>query len=120
MRIKSSNTISRSILLCALLALACAGIVFAQGFSGSSHHPTFDIRKRPPLAFPEAYQIAVGRVGIATNRFSCVSGSCVEATNHWSTGWVFEFLNSTGERAQVRVYFNGDVSVDAASAGLLK
>jgi hypothetical protein len=104
--------------LCAVASTA--GLLFAQGWSGSSHLPTFDSKRPPPLTLVQAYAIAEKRIGTATNRFYCVTASCLDPTNRVSTGWVFEVSNTNGDRAIIKVLFNSEVSIDERSAALLK
>src|SRR5262245_45075739 len=92
------------------------GAVFAQGWSGSSHLPTFDFKRPPPLTLPQAYAVAEKRIGTATNRFYCLAASCLDPTNKVSTGWVFEFSNTNGERAVIKVLSNTEVWIDERSA----
>jgi hypothetical protein len=94
-----------------LLALT-AGLVFAQGLSGSSSHPGSDPKRPPPLALPEAYALATARLGSATNRFFCVSATCVEPPTFMTTGWTFGFSDTTGQIAQVKVFFDKIVYID--------
>src|SRR6266481_9583344 len=86
----------------ALVFAACAGLVFAQGWTGSSRPLVYDSKRPPPLTLPEAYAAAVARVGYATNRFHCVSATCLDSSNKPSTGWVFGFSNTNGDRAGVK------------------
>jgi hypothetical protein len=119
-------TVIRGIVLkCSIFMLAaltaCSGLLFAQGFSGSSQHPTYDPKMPPPLALPEAYTLVLTRIGAATNRFYCVTASWLEKNNEWSKGWTFGFSNTNGEIAQVKVFFfDKQVFIDAHSAELLK
>jgi hypothetical protein len=103
-----------------LPAASAVGFVFAQGWSGNSHLPTFDSKKRPPLALPQAYAVAERHIGPATNRFFCVTATCVDSTNTVSTGWSFGFSDTNGSHATVKVLFNTEVWIDEHSATLLK
>jgi hypothetical protein len=103
-----------------ILWAACVGLAFAQGLSGSSHHPGFDPKRPPPLPLPEAYTLATTRLGSATNSFFCVSATCVESVNFMTTGWTFGFSNTNGQIAKVKVFFNKDVYIDPQSSELLK
>ncbi len=73
----------------------------------------------PAVALERAYALAIARVGDATNRFWCVSASCVEDES-WR--WVFWFSNSNGQRARVDVAFAAKEAtvMDSKSAALLK
>ena len=104
----------------ALLLWATVGFLFGQGLAGSSHHPSYDLKRPLPLTLPEAYLLAIGQVGPATNRFYCITASCLEKTDQWSTGWTFSFLNTNAQRATVNVFFNKHVSIDPQSAKILK
>jgi len=103
-----------------LCLVALTGFLFAQGFSGNSQHPKFLPQTRLPLDLPEAYGLAISRIGVVSNKFHCVSATRIDPTNDWATGWTFMFSNTNGVRASVKVYFNKDVWVDPTSAALLK
>lgn len=118
------NQKPKSITLCMLLGLLLLAArvpkLFAQGLSGSSHHPSYDIKTRAPLTLPEAYSLATGFIGDATNRVHCVSASCLEPDSERSTGWVFAFSNTNGARAAVKVFFNKDVLVDPKTSSFFE
>ena len=106
-----------------LLLTAAASLLFAQGIFFSGTGKPYDPKEGPPrLALPQAYRMAVAHIGTATNRFYCVSASCLEKTLPVAAGWVFWFSNTNGERARVEVYFRSKVAYipDAKSAALLK
>src|SRR5262249_36499369 len=104
-----------------LVLLAWTGrLAFAQGLAGSSQHPGFNQKMRPPLELPEAYTLATTRLGAATNRLFCVSATCVEPVNSSTQGWTFGFSNTNGQIAKVKVFFNRDVFIEAPDAELLK
>jgi hypothetical protein len=107
----------------ALILAAVAGMflgsILGQGVSGSSHHPQFDPKKSLPLGLLKAYGLAVKRMGVATNHFHCVTASCVETTNLWSTGWKFAFSSPDGNSLSIKVFFTGDVWLDAESESLV-
>jgi hypothetical protein len=103
-----------------LILTAWTGLLLAQGVSGSSHHPSYDPKKPLPLPLPEAYVLAVNRMGVATNRFHCVRATCVDMDNQWSTGWRFGFSDTNGEGVSVKVFFNKDVWLDPQSAALIR
>ena len=46
--------------------------------------------------------------------------NCVENSNQWPTGWTFEFSNTNGQHARVKILFNTEMSIDPQSAELLK
>jgi len=73
----------------------------------------------PPLILTEAYGLALDRVGTASNRFYCVSASCLEMTNHYFRGWSFVFSNTNGDRARVEVSFDKELRTDPHSRELL-
>jgi hypothetical protein len=110
----------KSTIVTVLAITIATGLVFAQGFSGSSQHPGFDPKRPPPLALPEAYTLATARLGATTNRFFCVSATCVEPAGFSIKAWTFGFSNTNGQMARVKVFFNQDVFVDARSVELLK
>ena len=89
-----------------------AGLVFAQGLSGSSSHPGSDQKRPPPLALSEAYALATARLGSATNRLFCVSATCVEPPTFMTTGWTFGFSDTNGQIAKVKVFFDKIVYID--------
>jgi hypothetical protein len=123
-RFTTINQKQKFITQCTLLGfLLLAGfvrILFAQGLSGSSHHPSYDIKTHTPLTLPEAYSLAIGYIGQATNRVHCVSASCLETDSERSTGWVLTFSNKNGARAAVKVFFNKDVWVDPQTSSFFK
>ena len=82
--------------------------------------PIYDFKKAPPLALPVAYALALRRIGPATNRFHCVTATCLERSNNWSTGWTFEFSSTNAQHATVKVFFNTRVWLDPQTAALLK
>jgi hypothetical protein len=67
----------------------------------------------------EAYAAATALMGTATNRFYCVSASCLGNT---LPGWIFSFSNTNGEMAHIEYYFGGKFArvPDANSEALLK
>jgi hypothetical protein len=105
-----------------LFAIATGSILFAQGHIFSGPGRPYDPKTRPQTEIQAAYLLAVARVGPATNRFYCVSASCLEKTLPSYAGWVFLFANTNGDRARVEVYFGSkDAYVpDAKSEQLLK
>jgi len=112
------NRLSISIAILAMLA----GLAFAQGRIFGGPGKPYDPKTPPPLALNEAYRLALTRIGEVTNRFYCVSASCLEKTLPEQAGWVFFFSNTNGDRARVEVYFHnkGAHIPDAASVELLK
>jgi hypothetical protein len=93
----------------AISTAAC--LTFSQGTVTSGENrwtavQSYDGKTPPPLALPEAYEIALGRLGEATNRFYCLTASCLEMTNRGFTGWTFWFSNTNAQRARVDVFFD--------------
>jgi hypothetical protein len=110
-----------------LLALLCAdtlpGIRFllAQGQTGSSYHPAYDINKPPPINLVEAYGLAAQHLGEATNRVHCVTATCHDRDGSRSAAWTFEFSNTNGHRANVKVFFSDkSVWIDPNTVSALK
>jgi hypothetical protein len=119
MKTKHENTLQCSLLV-ALAIMISVGAIMAQGWAGSNYLRDHDMRKPPPLALPVAYKLALGQLGDVTNRFHCVSATCLTGTNLWSNGWVFTFSNTNGDHAQVNVYFTGTLGIDPKSRTLLR
>jgi hypothetical protein len=89
-------------------------LLLAQGKVGSGTHrgskfQSYNPNSPPPLALADAYNLALDHLGKATNRFFCISASCLEMTNAGFTGWTFSFSNTNRERGRVDVYFDKDV-----------
>jgi len=71
-----------------------AGGLFAQSIVTSggrrwTKYQSYDSKTPPPLALPDAYALAIGRLAAipgATNRFYCISASALEmaGTNGWT------------------------------------
>lgn len=102
------------------ISMVAAGLLIAQGLSGSSQHPGSDQKRPPPLTLPEAYALATAQLGEATNRLFCVSATCVEPPTFMTTGWTFGFSNTNGETAHVKVFFDKMVYIKPHDAELLK
>jgi hypothetical protein len=112
-----------------LIFASFAAIYFAlgQGVAGSNPgfdfgvpmDPPYDGKKFPPLSLAEAYDMAVGRLGSTTNRFYCVSATCLEKTKSGWPAWTFSFSNTNGQTARVEVYFRKATFIDPASAEIL-
>lgn len=93
----------------AVSTVAC--FTFSQGtiMSGGNRWTaiqSYDGKTPPPLTLPEASEIALGRLGETTNRFYCLTASCLDMTNRGFTGWTFWFSNTNAQRARVDVYFD--------------
>jgi hypothetical protein len=84
-----------------------------------SKFQTYDPRTPPPLALPDAYRLAMVRIGAATNRFHCVAASCLEMTNSGFTGWTFWFSNTNVQRIRVDVFFDKEVHLGLQSQQFL-
>jgi hypothetical protein len=105
--------------------MLAAGFVLAQGSITSggkrwSPFQSYDGKSRPPLSLSEAYVLAEGKIGSATDRFFCVKASCLEMTNNGFTGWTFWFSNTNFEQARVDVFFDKEVHMGLQSAELLR
>ena len=112
----------RRVLFLALVLAGTAGLLFAQGRLSSGPGMPYDAKTPPPLSLSQAYALALGRIGPATNHFYCLSASCLDKTLPQYAGWVLWFSNTNGERARVEVYFqskSADIP-DATSAALLR
>ena len=104
----------------AVLFLTSCTMLLSQGYTGSSISPAaYDFKSTPPIDLPTAYKLAVAHVGAATNRFFCITASCLNATNKTSTGWTFVFSNTNTTNVKVKVFFNGEVSIEPQNAFLL-
>ncbi len=101
--------------------LVSVGVLLAQSVIISADRrvtkfQSYDPKTPPPLSLPEAYSLALGQLGKipgATNRFHCISASCIEmpSIDGW-TGWTFWFAKTNGERARMWVFFDGGVTSD--------
>ena len=107
-------------LLFPILVGAGSSLLFAQGLVISGGGKPYDPKAPPAISLPEAYAMVTARMGTATNRFYCVSASCLE-TMHYA-GWTFGFSNTNGERATIKVFFDSRIVhiADARSEALLK
>src|SRR5258705_13438344 len=106
--------------LMAMLLIAGSGWLLAQGKAGSSHHPTFDLKRPPPVNLSEACSLAMAHIGEATNRIYCVTASCLDRDSQRSAGWTFEFSNTNGDHAVVKVFFSKEVWIDPKSSAVLR
>jgi hypothetical protein len=102
-----------------LLTLLATGLIFAQTnlFSPSNYppQPPRDGRIPPPLNLDAAYGKAIHELGEETNRFHCVSATCLqwltrlgssEEPKGTTVGWTFVFLDTNGAPKNVYVYFD--------------
>lgn len=80
---------------------------------------SYDGRTPPPLTLPQAYEIALVRLGESTNRFYCLTASCVEMTNRGFTGWTFLFSNTNAQHARVDVYFDKATHINPQGEAVL-
>jgi hypothetical protein len=99
-----------------LLAVAAVGL-FAQGVGPISNNwrkytKPYAVRAAPPLSLSDAYSLSQAFMGDATNRFYCVSASCLEPTKAGLPGWSFAYYNANGQRVGVEVYFDKDANTD--------
>jgi hypothetical protein len=103
----------KRILLFLALAATAAGVLLAQSIIDGRRVDgkpwSYDPKTVPPLALPEAYTMAIAHIGKATNRFHCLTASCMEMTNNGWTGWTFRFSDTNGQRGSVDVYFDRKV-----------
>ena len=110
-------------LILAFLATAVAIGLLAQGEQGSHGWRRFenpyDPKTAPPLGLSEAYNLTLAHIGTATNRFYCVTASCLEKTKRGLPGWTFCFCSTNGDRAYVEVSFDKEVVVDSGPDELL-
>ena len=108
-----------------LAFVAATGFLFAQGWSGSSYSGTnstprlytstnstgflgiYTGNTPPPVALPEAYQLALAHIGPASNTFYCVRATCADTNGY--RGWTFTFANTNGQRGRVVVFFTRGV-----------
>ncbi len=116
-----------TVIVC-LVTIGGAGLLVAQsivmsGGNRLSPFQTYDPKTRPPLTLPEAYPLAVAKLDTTavrlgtTNRFYCVTASCLEMTNHGFTGWTFGFSNTNGQRIRVSVFFDKQTTCDIPGEG---
>jgi hypothetical protein len=111
------------VLLAASVAVGLlAQSIVTSGGARWAQPQSYDPKTPPPLALPDAYALALGNLAKtpgATNRFHCISASCVElsSSNGW-TGWTFWFSNTNGDRARLWVFFDQGVTADVRSAEL--
>jgi hypothetical protein len=109
----------------ALAAAVLGGLAFAQGTITSggkrlSRFQSYDPKTPPPLDLPNAYELAISRIGAASNRIHCVSATCLELTNNGFTGWTFWFSDTNSQRARIDVFFDKEVYVGIPSDQVLR
>jgi hypothetical protein len=109
----------------ALATIAGTGLLFAQGLNppgGDWHHFTspYDPKTPPPLGLAEAYNLALKFLGPATNRFYCVSTSCMDKGGSGFPGWTFWLSSTNGQRAYVEVSFDKEVGADSKTLEILR
>jgi hypothetical protein len=105
------------------LAMATAiSLLLAQGppySSGGNSTRRFgspyDPKMLPPVGLAEAYTLTLAYIGPATNRFYCVSASCLEKTKRGLPGWTFGFSNTNGQRVDVEISFDREVDSSAST-----
>lgn len=110
------NSLNDNRILFTIIAMAItAGIAFGQGLVGSGDYNyrkdtgPYDIRTSPPVGLTEAYAMATKHMGSATNRYYCVSASCLNKGLSGSAGWTFWFSNTNGQRCSLEVTFDKEV-----------
>jgi hypothetical protein len=110
----------KTILILFFAVLAATGLLLAQGqvnvssrWWGSSDSRPYNCRFPPSIALPEAYTLALAHIGAATNRFHCLTASCLESTNSGLAGWTFSFSNTNNQRARVVVFYDKKVWTDS-------
>jgi hypothetical protein len=110
----------KSVFVSILVLFSVAGFVFAQGWVFSGPGQPYDPKRPPSTSLLEAYAVAVADIGPATNRFYCVSATCLEKQHY--AAWTFSFSNTNGQTARVVVFFGAKRTYipDANSAALLK
>ena len=101
-----------ALIFIALAALLGVTWLFGQSIITSgdrrwSKYQDYDPKTRPPLSLSEAYTLALGNLAAETNRFHCVTASCLESTNRGFTGWMFRFADTNDQRLPVMVFFDG-------------
>jgi hypothetical protein len=111
--VQSSKVMKRT----SLILIVAAAFIVVSGLFGQSivmtagrrwsKHQDYDPKMRPPLSLTEAYALALGNLANETNRFHCVTASCVESTNKGFTGWMFRFADTNDQRIGVMVFFDG-------------
>jgi hypothetical protein len=104
------------------LFLFAQGTPFSKegGNSWRKFEKPYDATSTPTIGLSEAYSLTLAYLGPATNRFYCISASCLEKTKRGLPGWTILFANTNGERAFVEVSFDKEVDTDARSTELLR
>lgn len=105
--------------------IAAIGLILAQGLipranSPRHHRSPYDPKTPPPLGVPEAYSLAAAYLGSATNRFYCVSATCLEMGGSGFPAWKFAWSDTNGERAYLEVTFDKEVYPDPKTEILLR
>jgi hypothetical protein len=112
----------RTVLTLSIIAVAIG--LLGQGKTGSHDNRVYtspyDPKTRPPVAVPEAYERALRYLGAATNRFYCVSTTCLELGRSGYPAWKFSFSDTNGESAYLEVTFDKEVYPDPRTDMLLK
>jgi hypothetical protein len=112
----------RTVLTLSVFAVAIG--LLAQGKLGSygnrRYTSPYDPKTRPPVAVPEAYESALRYLGPATNRFYCVSTTCLELGKSGFPAWKLSFSDTNGESAYLEVTFDKEVYPDPRTDMLLK
>jgi hypothetical protein len=112
MKLNAPDDKTRFIVFIAVAALLSVTLLFGQSIVMTagrrwSQYQDYDPKTRPPLPLSEAYALALNNLAAETNRFHCVTASCVESTNKGFTGWMFRFADTNDQRLGVMVFFDG-------------
>jgi hypothetical protein len=104
--------LSISLSVFGVAGLLAQSVLSINGYHRLSKYQTYDPKRRPPLALPDAYALAVAKLPrVVTNRFHCISASVLEMSgSNGLTGWTFWFSNTNGDRASIWVFFDGLVT----------
>lgn len=108
----------------AAIVIAIATVmVVAQGngpvSNGSRRYAKpYDLKAPPPLALSDAFALALAYMGPATNRFYCVSATCLPDSRGGAPGWWFTFSDTNGQLFRIETCFDKDIFTD--EGGLLR
>lgn len=114
----------KNVIIVLLTILIASCFLFAQGPAGSNpggpiaNSPfivPYDATRPPPLGLTGAYAMSLSFVGTATNRFYCVSATCLEKTKSGLPGWKFTFCNTNQQHVVVNVPFVADFDKGVSS-----
>jgi hypothetical protein len=122
----------KTICCLAIFALSGMALLFAQTsnttkgdtswYSGNTapHHALDYDKKTPPvLSMSDAYILALKKLGADTNRYYCLSATCLisfplasSSGSNSSQGWAFDFANTNGVEKKILVGFDKLVWVE--------